>query len=218
MTAARLAQRLDISHPSVLNWHKEGMPCAHIDEKGRRWYEPEACEAWARTHKRWKAHGGKRRGAGRPRKRDGPTTESVQMAERFRAAERLREISERERPPSEALRADALANITLAELRYLAAIYDDVSTPSNYERERALIDLRAKVRAERIAEGELVEAAEVERVWTETLRQIRAALERVPAELVPAIVSLTGSPPELAHAIRAEIERAVRRAMAEAAA
>ena len=207
LNASRLAKMLGVSHTTVANWHAEGMPCAHTEPSGRRMYDPEACAAWAGRHKGWSRHGGKRRGAGRPRKAQ-PAEPGLDR--RYRAAELLDQICRRERPPEDAIDADSLAKMTLGELRVLAELYDDVGTsPANVERARQLVDLRAKIRAERQAEGELLAADEVERTWTDHLRSLRQALDRFSVEATPAIVSAAQIDPARSGAVQEELRRLV---------
>lgn len=68
MDAAALAAHCGVTRATVYNWHRNGLPSCGTDGQGRRLFRRSDAEAWVAANVIEGGKGGKRPGAGRPRR------------------------------------------------------------------------------------------------------------------------------------------------------
>lgn len=222
VTRRELIERLKIEHPDLArgvtpqtlgNWEDKGYLTALNPGEKPRLYNADTALAQAIRHITNPAKGGKREGAGRPKKTE--DTPLIRAAEREKTKRDTlalaKERGENGERPEHAIHIEDLLTIDFGTLELLCSVCDEVKlTPRQADLLGKLLDNRRKFREEQTAEGSLVRASEVRVAMHAKYAAVRNAIESmIPTLADDAIQIARGEPTrrgELVRAIKSKVE------------
>jgi len=215
-TTVDIAVGLGVSRQTVRNWCQAGMPHTLVTEAGihfgERRFDLDLCRAWVTDNRKECIKGGKREGAGRPRR-----VALVEAATAKMAFDRHAGLSEEEK--HKALEAEAekdredkqMGEYTAMMEGGAAGLSRAMAKMPKHQAERLIRVLEAhsaKLELDK-ERGSLLDKGECETAWAEALAWLKSGLESLPQRLALKLAPLLGLEEERAGLVRAEAGRIV---------